>query len=243
MAMEENSAAKKIRLRAIQYAKKHKKTIAKEFTNVEVYLPEDNPVSVFMAGSPGAGKTEASKELLNDTLAGSDRMVLRIDLDELRERFPDYDGTNAWLFQYPASILVDRIHDLALKQSQSFLLDGTLAKYDRAERNIRRSLNKGRRVQILYVYQKPGLAWEFVKAREAKEGRRVPPERFVDQYFGARETVNQLKMTFGERIRVDLLLKNTDGSDKIYENGIDQIDYHIPENYDRSQVSTLVGLE
>ncbi len=193
-----------------------------------------------MAGSPGAGKTEASKELLNEFSA--DKAILRIDPDELRAEFTDYDGTNAWLFQGATSILVEKVLDFALDQSQSFVLDGTLSHYDVAERNIKRSLRKGRVVQILYVYQEPRLAWEFVQAREAKEGRRVPPEQFVDQYFAARETVNRLKREFGAEIRVDLLLKNNDGSNRFYRNGVDQIDYHIPEKYDRNDVLALVGL-
>ena len=44
--------------------KRNKNAIARRLTNTELYLPEENPVSVFMAGSPGAGKTESSKELI-----------------------------------------------------------------------------------------------------------------------------------------------------------------------------------
>lgn len=226
--------------RAIEFACRNKKPIARKLTDPAVYPPDAEPVSVFMAGSPGAGKTEASKELLNEFSA--DKAILRIDPDELRAEFTDYDGSNAWLFQGAASILVEKVLDFALDQSQSFVLDGTLSHYDVAERNIKRSLRKGRVVQILYVYQEPRLAWEFVQAREAKEGRRVPPEQFVDQYFAARETVNRLKREFGADIRVDLLLKNNDGSNRFYRNGVDQIDYHIPEKYDRNDVLALVGL-
>lgn len=228
---------------AIEFARANKKRIAKEFTDPEIYLPDRNPVSVFMAGSPGAGKTEASKELLAETLAGSDRKVLRIDPDDLRDQFPGYDGTNAWVFQAAASILVEKIHDFALDQSQSFVLDGTLSNTEKAEKNIKRSLKRGRAVQILYVYQRPDLAWEFVQVRAKAEGRQVPPEDFVRQYFGARRTVNELKRIFGGQVKVDLLLKNTDGSNKFYKSGIDQIDYHIPEKYDEREVRAIVGLE
>ena len=169
--------------------------------------------------------------------------MIRIDPDELRENFGDYDGTNSWMFHRAVSVLVAKMLDLVFKQSQSFLLDGTFANYELARQNVERSLKRKRFVQILYVYQDPYLAWGFVMDREATEGRRVPPESFVEQYFGARQTVNRLKSSFGERIRVDLLLKNTDGSNRFYKSGVDQIDYHIPENFDRNQVMTLVGLE
>lgn len=239
--MKPSSETNAIERKALEFARKNKTTIAKCLTNKDNFPSEPDPVSVFMAGSPGAGKTEASKELLREISGG--RSVIRIDPDELRENFGDYDGTNSWMFHRAVSVLVAKMLDLVFKQSQSFLLDGTFANYELARQNVERSLKRKRFVQILYVYQDPYLAWGFVMDREATEGRRVPPESFVEQYFGARQTVNRLKSSFGERIRVDLLLKNTDGSNRFYKSGVDQIDYHIPENFDRNQVMTLVGLE
>jgi len=224
---------------AIEFARSHKKDIAKRLTDPKTFPPEKNPVSVFMAGSPGAGKTEASIELLKE-MGGSN--IVRIDPDELRTEFAAYNGTNAWLFQKAVSVLVDRIHDVVLEQNQSFLLDGTLSHYDLARKNIGRSLKRKRTVQILYVYQEPILAWEFVRAREAAEGRRIRPETFIDQYFGAREVVNRLKREFGRNMSVDLLLKNNDNSRRLYQAGVDQIDHHIPERYSRADVEKMLGL-
>lgn len=229
----------RIERQAMEYARAQKKAIARRLTDPTKFLPERNPVSVFMAGSPGAGKTEASVELLKET---DGNVVIRIDPDELRAEFPGYTGNNAWLFQKAVSILVDRIHDEVLDQSQSFLLDGTLSHYDVAKKNIERSLRKKRSVQILYVYQEPRLAWEFVQAREAQEGRRIQPEIFIDQYFAAREVVNRLKLEFGKKISVDLLLKNNDNSSRLYHAGIDQIDHHIPEKYSRADVEQMIKM-
>lgn len=170
MALTDQEA--RIEKEALDYARAQKKTIATRLTNPAIYLSEENPVSVFMAGSPGAGKTEASIELLKKI----GTPVIRIDPDELRDEFPDYSGENAWLFQKAVSVLVDRIHDTALEQRQSFLLDGTLSRYDVARKNIERSLKRKRAVQILYVYQEPRLAWAFVQAREAAEGH--IPEKY-----------------------------------------------------------------
>ena len=228
---------------ALAYAREHKKRIGKERTDPAIFTPEEQPVSVFMAGSPGAGKTEASKELIaNIEERSPGSRVLRIDPDELRCLLPGYDGSNSWLFQGAVSTLVDKILDLAYKQKQSFLLDGTLADVGRARTNIERALRKERAVQILYVYQDPMLAWEFVQARELEEGRRIPPERFIEQYFAARDVVNQLKGDFGSRIAVDLLVKPHSMGERIYRAGIDQIDYHVPEKYTRDQLRERLGL-
>jgi UDP-N-acetylglucosamine kinase len=221
---------------ALAFARANKKVIAARFCDPDTYAPEQEPVSVFMAGSPGAGKTEASIELIEKI----GTPVIRIDPDELRSECPGYRGDNAWLFQGAVSILVNRIHDLALEQSQSFLLDGTLSNYEQAEKNINRSLRKKRTVQLLYVYQEPRLAWDFVQKREAAEGRRIKLEDFIDQYFAAREVVNKLKERFGKEIKVDLLLKNNDNSRMLYQAGVDRIDHHIPEKYNRQQVEQLL---
>lgn len=224
---------------AIAFARANRKAIAKRLTDPAIYSPESAPVSVFMAGSPGAGKTEASIELI-DNYPGWP--ILRIDPDELRSEFPGYDGANAWLFQRAVSPLVDAMLDRVFKQDQSFVLDGTLASYEVARRNVVRSLDHGRRVQILYVYQDPMLAWGFVQDRETAEGRRIRPEHFVEQYFAARQVVNRLKAELGREVHVDLLMKNNDNSRRFYEAGVDQIDSHIPERVTRAELERRLGL-
>ena len=221
---------------ALAFAKENRRKIARRVTDKTKYLPEEYPVSVFMAGSPGAGKTEASIELI--TRLGTP--VIRIDPDELRHECPGYSGSNAYLFQPAVSVLVEKIHDEALEQRQSFVLDGTLSNYERARRNIDRSIGRNRTVQILYVYQDPRLAWDFVQAREAAEGRRIPTDQFIEQYFAARDVVNRLKAELGKAVKVDLLLKNNDNSNRLYQAGIDRIDTHIPERYTRADVEQML---
>lgn len=235
LTTQESKTAEK----AIAFAKRNRIALAKSLTDPTAYAPENNPVSVFMAGSPGAGKTEASVALL-ETIDTQNSGILRIDPDELRKYFPDYSGDNSWLFQSAVSLIVERMHDLALKQQQSFILDGTLASIGVADKNIRRSLKRGRVIQILYVYQDPVQAWKFVLAREKSEGRRIRQDNFITQYFAARENVNTLKQTFGKNISVDLLVKNIDGTQQAYKANIDKIDNHIPENYASSELVTLL---
>jgi UDP-N-acetylglucosamine kinase len=237
MIVELTKDQKTIQDNAIAHAKKIKKTFAKKLTNKDAFPKEEKPVSVFMAGSPGAGKTEASKALLEQF--GGD--VIRIDADEFRTEFDDYTGDNSWLFQPAVSILVEKVHDLAINQHQSFLLDGTLTKYDKAVDNIERSIKRGRIVQILYVYQEPSRAWEFVQARELMEGRRIPLDRFIEQYFAARDTVDRLKERFGGGIKVDLLLQDRNNQQRLYKANIDRIDNHVDEKYTPADLETLLN--
>jgi adenylylsulfate kinase-like enzyme len=232
---------RRIRDAALDFARKNKKQRCAELTDPKVYAPDQHPVSVFMAGSPGAGKTETSKVLIAELEAkqpGS--KILRIDADDLRCEFPSYNGRNSWLYQGAVSGWVSRLLDLAHDQRQSFLLDGTLSNHERARKNVRRCLDHERTVQVLYVYQDPILAWKFVQAREALEGRNIPPQRFIEQYFAARQVVNALKKEFGANIKVDLLFKPNDNTEKLYRAGIDQIDYHVPETYDPDTLSKML---
>ena len=228
--------------RAVSFAKANRTRIARDLACLTRYPGEEYPVSVFMAGSPGAGKTEVSKSFVN-LMEAHGAKTLRIDPDDFRDYFPEYNGANSSLFQRGVTIMVERAIDLVYQQRQSFLLDGTLANLDVARKNIQRALGKKHRsVQIMYVYQKPELAWEFVLAREAVEGRNIPCVEFVRQFYASKATVCQLKREFLEKIQVDVILKNTDGNDA--EIGIDlstdEIDELVRQPYHPEQLEQIL---
>lgn len=229
-----------VRERAVEFARANKRAIAEELTDVNKYPPVEIPISVFMAGSPGAGKTESSIQLIKN-LSDQGEQVLRIDADELRPLIPEYTGANSSLFQGATSIVADRMQDLALKKSQNFIFDGTLTNLEKARENISRSIKCNRLVFIIYVYQDPKQAWDFSKQRELKEGRKIPKEVFINQYFRARENVNKLKEEFGKALQVFLIVKNIDGSDFNYWENINRIDDHIPQRYTQDELTTLLS--
>lgn len=101
--MAESAAELLLSEEAVRWAKAHRKAFAKTITSAEMFPGEKRPatVAVFMAGSPGAGKTEASKALVSEL--GS---FLRIDPDEFRQAIPGYDGSNSWLMHRAVSYLV-----------------------------------------------------------------------------------------------------------------------------------------
>lgn len=229
----------KIKEDAISFARKNKKRLAKSMADIAMYKAEAEPVSVFMAGSPGAGKIETAKALL-EAFKDNGGKILRIDVDEMRECFEGYNGKNSHLVQAGANILIEAVHDHAIRYKQSFVFDGTFANFEKAKLNIERSIKRKRPVQILYVCQDPKQAWEFVHAREIVEGRRIIPELFVEQYFEARKVVNSIKAEFGKQIHVDLLVKNLDGSNRFYRDNIDKIDNYLPEKYDKQAILEIV---
>jgi glutaredoxin-related protein len=229
---------------AEEFARSHKKQIAQELTDISLYAPDDIPISIFMAGSPGAGKTEYSTNLIKILERDKKRKVIRIDGDELRAYLPGYTGSNSYLFQGAISILVNKIHDTALEQKQTFLLDGTFANFAQASFNITRSLDKGRPVFIFYVYQEPTVAWRFTQAREIKEGRHIPKTAFIQQFLQARETVKNIRQAFDERVIIFLVKKNFEThrvEDVIQITPQNpSLDHHLPNSYTHSELENLL---
>ena len=192
-----------------------------------------------MCGSPGAGKTEASKAFLE---MFDETGIIRLDPDELRVFFQEYTGENSFLFQKAVSLIVEPTLDRIFNNNQSFILDGTFSNFDIACKNIERSLKRNRAVLIIFVYQEPTLAWEFVQAREKLEGRRILPTTFIDQFLNSQEVVRQVKAKYGAAIKIDLLIKNNDGSTRIYHDNITDVQHHIKKKYSRTELIRLLNL-
>ncbi len=224
--------------KAIDFARSNKKDVAKRLTDIKQFPPDEIPISVFMAGSPGAGKTESAINLI--TRFSKDENILHIDSDNLRTEFEDYNGKNSSLFQAATSIIADKMQDFALKQKQSYVFDGTLTNLKRTRENIDRNLKRSRGAFIVYVYQNPVQAWKFVMEREKKDGRVIPRDDFIDKYFKARENVNFLKREYSNQIQVDIVVKNLDGTDFKYRENIGKVDNHIPERYSKEELEKLI---
>ena len=224
--------------KAIIEAKARKKEIA--ISHVDHLPREEEAVSVFMAGSPGAGKTETARRIIKDFSVESDQNLVHIENDELRKEFEDYDGQNSPLFQRPATLLVEAIHDRALKQGVSFILDSTLSSLEKAKSNIERSLKRDRYVLIIFVYQSPEQAWKFVKARETTEGRRVPEAVFVEQFLGAQVVVSQLKKYFGDRVNLTFIEKNIDGKNDRPHFNVTDVDALFRKKYNRIMLEDII---
>ena len=103
-----------------EYAKEHKDDFYSHvIADKHIGSTKD---AIFMAGSPGAGKTEVATELLSFY----QNMVI-IDADRFREGFPTYNGANSSEFQSGASWLVGDIFNRVSDEGYSLLLDGTFA--------------------------------------------------------------------------------------------------------------------
>ena len=191
----------------LEYAKVNKEQFILPL--LEGKRPAESKTAIFMAGSPGAGKTEVATGLA----AAYDNYVM-IDADNFRSQFPDYNGKNSSDFQKAASWLVEEALKTVLENGYSFILDATFALIS-ANNNIRRSLKNNFKVKIYYIYQEPFVAWKFTQIREEKEGRHVPKITFINAFFQSRKNIIKAKATFPE-IELNLIIKD-------YQNGVSEI--------------------
>lgn len=230
-----------ISVQARAFIKENKKELCEKFASKSLYPPVINPSAYFMAGSPGAGKTEYSKSFIQQLEKNyPERKIVRIDADEVRDYIPYYDHTNAKAVQGAASLGVEKLIDCVLKNNQDFLLDATFADYEKSYQNINRCLHRGRKVGITYIYQDPLVAWDFTKKREKVEGRPVPKDIFIHAFFLAKENVDKIKNEFGDKIELELIIKDVNqGVQKPYFN-IDRVANYLKIEYNSQTLSKLL---
>lgn len=221
MSLKDSNDAKK-------FIKDKKKLLIEKFAKLESFPSKDNPFSIFMAGSPGAGKTEFSKAFIQSNPSIS---AVRIDADEIKEIIPQYNGHNSNIVQGASALGVEKIYDFVLKNNQNVIVDGTFAKYKISYNNVKRSIKKNRIVGVFYIYQDPFIAWDFTRKRGKLEGRYVPKEMFIESFFAARENVKRIKLDFKDKVKIFLIKKDcTNGIEKAWFN-ISDIDNHLKMEY------------
>ncbi len=181
-----------------------KKQLVKQLLASSGAEPEAEPAGFFMAGLPGSGKTEISRNLIRD----SGVKLFRIDMDEIAEMLPGYTPEHADEFRKPATAILSECFSYALHHDISFLMDGTFGS-TQAIRNIERSLNHGFRVQIVYAFQNPKTAWHFTLAREKIEHRAIRFEGFVEAYYKTIVNIKKACKSFEGRISIDIAIKDT----------------------------------
>lgn len=243
-----HEAERRVQEAAKEYARKseHKKRIIEMLTKGG--FSGSHPSIWFMAGSPGAGKTEVSKELVKRLEAWHQHTVVRIDPDEVRGYLPGYTGGNAHLFQLAVTNIIHAVLGYLLKHGVSFILDGTFANERIAHENIKRALAaKNANVGIYYVHLDPIQAWNFTQKRELAEGRRITKDVFIRQYFAAREVVKNIKVRHGDQVSLvvfnrSLAVQGAEGMVHVQEvSDVAQIDVIAPIPYSKAELTSIIS--
>lgn len=224
---------------AYRFIKKNKNKLIEQFI-FDGTEKNKRPIFIFMAGAPGAGKTEFSKNLikiLKENICRSG--IVRIDADEIRENLKKfgYDGSNSDVFKRACGKGVEVLFDYCLKNKFHTVLDGTLSSLEIAERNIKAALSVSAEVFVIYIYQEPEIAWGFTKLREKKEGRHISKKLFIESLFQSIQNVNWLKVEYGKKIEVWLVEKTISHNVKKIRFNISNIDKHLKIDYSSSDLN------
>lgn len=199
--------------------------------------PVSDSIAVFMAGSPGAGKTETASRLIGDEDV-RDASFVHIDQDKIKAMIPGYTGDNVEVYHGAASIGVDVVLSHILKKRYNFVLDSTFSNFDKAKSNIERALKREYAVKVYFVYQEPKNAWSFVEKRREAEGRVVPKESFARQFVNSRVVVNDIKEHFGRKVNLDVVLKTVGETGVVSEKfvfNVDSVDSYVGKVYTDEQ--------
>jgi len=211
--------------KVIQWARSKKKGLVKSILGKHKYISSETPKIIFMAGLPGAGKTEFANKLLPQL----EPRMLQIDMDELAEQIQEYRPKKAHLFRAGATIILEFLFDKALDRKIDILLDGTFG-HPKALQNVERAIERHHYIARVYlILQDPQYAWEKTQYREILQHRAIDLGRFCDTYFYILENINKLQVKYGEKVPITVVLKNKDNSLKdIIQNVVDVRKYTVP---------------
>lgn len=220
---------------AQKYLKENEDALIEKFASLKEYETDEVLISMFMAGTPGAGKTEVSKRLIEQFK----KKPVRIDADEIRSFLPDYTGANAHVFQSAATLGVNKLYDHVLHKKLNVILDGTFA-YSGAVNNIQRSLDLGRKVIIYYILQDIPTAWDFTKKREQLEKRRVSKEIFINAYLNSLQNLREVKEKFGEKVELNLIIKDFIQESEEIRPNIPSLDAQLSKIYTKDELERML---
>jgi len=230
----------KIKRDALIFVKKNHRALVNDII-ADKCKPVAKPASFFMAGSPGAGKTELSIRFIEALKkAGLKGDIVRIDVDEIREKIPGYTGDNSDLFQGAASIVAEKVHDHVLHNNMNFMFDGTFANYEKQKSNLERSLKKQRPVGILYKYLKPEVAWGLTQKREKLDGRYIPKNAFIDLLFNSYNTVARINEEYNEQVSIWLFKGESVGEYMGWELKGKSIGKHLTMPYSKDELTKIL---
>lgn len=191
----------KMDISAAQFAamsgEQKKKYIANLFIKKSGAKPVDEgvmPVAVITAGLPGAGKTEFLDTLAEDIKDLKFNLPVRIDLDEIVSAYPDYTPKDYYKFRSQGNLVLERTIDIAKAGRYNMFIDGTFSGQSGASvKAVKRLLDAGYKVMIVYIYDKIETAWMYTQKRKIETGRDVDFEGFKES---ADQLVSNLNKAF-----------------------------------------------
>lgn len=141
------------------------------------------PKVIFMAGLPASGKTYATQKFYDKVPGSNGKLIqdkkgekyLVLNTDDIKGYLPEYDnGRGACIVHNESSHLLGNMIKSFSKLNVNIVVDGTLAKTEKALDQIRLFKKKGYKTNITYVTVPVKTAIDRAAERYKEEGRFVP---------------------------------------------------------------------
>lgn len=215
------------------WVRSHRKEFVRRLISNSGAVRSNNPAAIFMAGLPGAGKTEFTKSWIEN----SGLKVVRLDMDEIASQIDTYSPRKADKFRRAASALLSRTYDKVVKDKYDFIMDGTFGGAS-AIQNIERAVKHGYHVKVIYIYQEPKLAWEYTVAREKVEHRAIEIDGFLEAYYRTLDNLKKLDVLSLEGVSINLVVKDAQNRiAKTYDSiSMKDIDHYVNIEYNKDNL-------
>ena len=96
-------------------------------------------------------------------------------------------------------------------------------------------------MEIYFLYQDPLVSWRFTKDREKVDKRNVPKEVFVKAFLESMTNVQAVKAQFGDRIILNVVVKDYSKSLDRLSLNVGNIEKHLPVRYSRVELERTIN--
>lgn len=157
-----------------------------------------DPVAYVMAGIPGAGKTEFLDSIIEGLKnKGQRNEFVRIDLDQIVTIYPGYTPKTYAKFRSQGNNVLARSIDELRRKRYNMMIDGTFSGVSGSSiRNVEKLLNDGYRVRLIYMYDKPDVAWSYTQSREKVTDRGINKQDFINSCINISLNLNEAMHRF-----------------------------------------------
>lgn len=179
--------------------------VVKSFFNTN--KPEKANYAIFMAGIPGAGKTEFADNTIRLTPG-----LISIEHDQLVEYIDGYKPEDYYVYRTAGSALVTRLFDECLRNGYPFVFDGTLS-HPRGVDNINKTLKHSYDVLVIYIVQEAREAWKLTQARELVKKRAIEKTGFIETCNKINANLLKIFETYKDNSQFSFWIINKHGAD------------------------------
>jgi predicted ABC-type ATPase len=164
-------------------------------------------IAFFMAGIPGAGKTEFAEQAIRENSPA----LIPIEHDKLVEYIDGYTPENYYNYRKAGSTFVTDVFNDCLKKGYGFIFDGTLS-HENGIRNVRKALKAGYATYVVYIVQDAQVAWELTQARELVKKRAIERRGFLETCDKINKNLQSIFRAFKDQPEFNFWVINKGGA-------------------------------